>query len=175
MSGYIAHRGEGGGATVNGFYQAFAPTSFTLLGLRLIVVQARHAEWRRSALHRRRTYAITLNSALPGLMGLLSLVDPTDTTIWRASFAAVVGAIAIPLIVGPKPSREGRGVPLAALVAASVFVLYVLVVVLALAPSLLPSLGVDLNALRGEAILLSLIVFLGINVAWLLMFDELND
>lgn len=45
---------------ITGFYQAFAPTSFTLLGLWLIVVQTRPAEWRASAAQRRRAYAVTL-------------------------------------------------------------------------------------------------------------------
>jgi hypothetical protein len=36
------------------FYVAFATVCFTLLGLWIIVVQTRHAEWRRSAVHRRR-------------------------------------------------------------------------------------------------------------------------
>ena len=36
------------------FYVAFATVCFTLLGLWIIVVQTRHAEWRHSAVHRRR-------------------------------------------------------------------------------------------------------------------------
>jgi hypothetical protein len=36
------------------FYVAFATVCFTLLGLWIIVVQTRHAEWRRSPVHRRR-------------------------------------------------------------------------------------------------------------------------
>jgi hypothetical protein len=36
------------------FYLAFASVCFPLLGLWIIVVQTRHAEWRESAIHRRR-------------------------------------------------------------------------------------------------------------------------
>ena len=47
--------------------------------------------------------------------------------------------------------------------------LYVLVVLVAVGPGVAKDLGAPL---RIEAVLLSLIVFLGINVAWALMFDD---
>jgi hypothetical protein len=67
------------------FYVAFATVCFTLLGLWIIVVQTRHAEWRQSAVHRRRAYGVALHFSLPGLMSLLSLVDPASTALWRIS------------------------------------------------------------------------------------------
>lgn len=158
---------------LSSFYQAFAPISFTLLGLWLIVVQTRHAEWRRSATQRRRTYAITLNFAFPGLMSLLSLVDPRSQTIWRVSFAAV-SILGVVALVGLGWVTRGGGrtglLPTAALLVAAL--LYALVAVVAIAPGVVSGLGIDLTPLRVEAILLSLLVFLGVNVAWLLMFDE---
>ena len=158
---------------LSSFYQAFAPISFTLLGLWLIVVQTRHAEWRRSATQRRRTYAITLNFAFPGLMSLLSLVDPRSQTIWRVSFAAV-SILGVVALVGLGWVTRGGGrtglLPTAALLTAAL--LYALVAVVAIAPGVVSGLGIDLTPLRVEAILLSLLVFLGVNVAWLLMFDE---
>jgi hypothetical protein len=162
-----------GGPILNSFYQAFAPTSFTLLGLWLIVVQTRHAEWRRSALQRRRTYAITLNFAFPGLMALLALVDVTDETVWRVSFAtvAIFGAAVLASLTRVSGSGQGGNlVATAAFVTATV--LYVLVALIAIAPGVLSDVGISLTALRGEGILLSLLVFLGVNVAWLLLFDE---
>jgi hypothetical protein len=48
------------------FYVAFATVYFTVLGLWIIVVQTRYAEWRHSAVHRRRAYGIALHSSLPG-------------------------------------------------------------------------------------------------------------
>ena len=71
------------------FYVAFATVCVTLLGLWIIVVQTRHGEWRHSAVHRRRAYGVALHFSLPGLMSLLSLVDPASTTLWRISFAVV--------------------------------------------------------------------------------------
>jgi hypothetical protein len=156
---------------ISSFYQAFAPTSFTLLGLWLIVVQTRHAEWRRSARHRRRAYAITLDFAFPGLMGLLSLVDPSSQAVWRASFAsvAILGALALGVLARAGGGRGAQVTPLALLAAS---LLYAVVAVVAIAPGVLSGLGIALTPLRAEAILLSVVVFLGVNVAWLLMFDE---
>src|SRR5437016_13206544 len=72
------------------FYVAFAPLSFTLLGLWLVVVQTRHTEWRASPHHRRRAYAVFLHFALPGLMTLLALIDSGSSTLWRVSLCVIV-------------------------------------------------------------------------------------
>jgi len=71
------------------FYIAFGTVCFTLLGLWLIVVQTRHAEWRGVAVYRRRAYGVALHFSLPGLMSLLALVSPASATLWRVSFAVV--------------------------------------------------------------------------------------
>ena len=55
---------------------------------------------------------------------------------------------------------------------AAAMVGYALVAVIALAPTLVGDLGIDLSPARVEAILLTFQVFLGANVAWLLLFDE---
>ncbi|HEX6501105.1 MAG TPA: hypothetical protein VF054_19055 [Micromonosporaceae bacterium] len=150
------------------FYVAFATVCFTLLGLWIIVVQTRHAEWRGSSLHRRRAYGVSLHFSLPGLMGLLSLVDPASTQLWRTSFAiaAAGGAAVLVLVWGPAPTWLG----LASYVAA--VILYALIAVVAIAPRLLVDIGLAVRPLRVEAVLLTVLVFLGANVAWLLLFDE---
>lgn len=150
------------------FYAAFAPVCFTLLGLWLIVVQTRHAEWRWSSLHRRRAYAVSLHFSLPGLMSLLSLVDSASVSLWRVSFAIIAGGGAVILVAvrGPAPGRLGT---IGFVVAV---VLYALIAIVAIAPSSAHVLGHSVKALRVEAILLSGIVFLGANVAWLLLFEN---
>jgi cytochrome bd-type quinol oxidase subunit 2 len=150
------------------FYAAFATVCFTLLGLWIIVVQTRHSEWRRSALHRRRAYGISLYFALPGLMSLLSLVNPASTDLWRVSFAIVAagGAVILLIVRGPAPSSLGFAAYVAAVV------LYLLIAVIAVFPSVLSDVGITTRALRAEAILQALIVFLGANIAWLLVFDD---
>jgi len=150
------------------FYAAFAAVCFTLLGLWIIVVQTRHAEWRRAALHRRRAYGVALHFSLPGLMSLLALVDPASSTLWRLAFAIVAsgGVLVLALVWGPAPTRVGLAAYLTAVL------LYLLIAVVAAAPQILPKLQVALLPLRVEAILLTVVVFLGVNVAWLLLFDE---
>ncbi len=46
-----------------------------------------------------------------------------------------------------------------------------LIAIVAIAPGIV-SLGVPARSLRVEAVLLTILVFLGVNVAWLLLFDE---
>ena len=67
------------------FYGAFSPACFALLGLWLVIVQIRLREWQGSAVHRRRSYAVALYFALPGIMSLLALVNPHDSAFWRIS------------------------------------------------------------------------------------------
>jgi hypothetical protein len=150
------------------FYTVFSTVCFTLLGLWLIVVQTRHSEWRASSVHRRRAYGVSLYFALPGLMGLLSLVDPASSDMWRVSFGLVAlgGVVVLFVVRGPAPTQLG----LAAYVAA--MVLYGLVAIVAIAPGTVGDAGIDAAPLRIEAVLLTVLVFLGVNVAWLLLFDE---
>jgi hypothetical protein len=150
------------------FYVAFATVCFTLLGLWIIVVQTRHGEWRQSAVHRRRAYGVALHFSLPGLMSLLSLVDPASTALWRISFAVVAagGVLALVLVRGPAPTGLGAAAYGAAVV------LYVLIALVAVVPGMVADLGVLARPLRVEAVLQTILVFLGVNVAWLLLFDQ---
>ncbi len=153
------------------FYVAFATVCFTLLGLWIIVVQTRHADWRRLSVYRRRAYGIALHFSLPGLMGLVSLIDPASTDLWRISFAIAAGggAIVLVLVRGPAPTWLGMASYVAAIL------LYILIAVVAIAPSIVADLGISARPLRVEATLLSVLVFLGVNVAWLLLFDETSS
>jgi len=150
------------------FYVAFATVCFTLLGLWIIVVQTRHADWRRLSVYRRRAYGVALHFSVPGLMGLLSLIDPESTALWRISFAivAAAGAIVLVLVRGPAPTWLGVASYLAAIA------LYVMIAIVAAAPGILTDIGISARPVRVEAVLLTILVFLGVNVAWLLLFDE---
>jgi hypothetical protein len=139
------------------FYVAFATVCFTLLGLWIIVVQTRHGEWRQSAVHRRRAYGVALHFSLPGLMSLLSLVDPASTTLWRVSFAVVAagGVMALVLVRAPAPTGLGAAAYGAAVV------LYLLIALVAVVPGMVADIGVRALPLRVEAVLLTMLVFLG--------------
>jgi hypothetical protein len=150
------------------FYIAFSTVCFTLLGLWIIVVQTRHADWRRLSVYRRRAYGVALHFSVPGVMGLLSLIDVESMELWRISFAiaAAGGAVVLVLVRGPAPTWLGMACYVAAVV------LYVLIAIIAIAPSIVADIGISARPVRVEAVLLTTLVFLGVNVAWLLLFDE---
>jgi hypothetical protein len=161
------------------FYGAFSPACFALLGLWLVIVQIRLREWQGSAVHRRRAYAVALYFALPGIMSLLALVDPHDSEFWRISFAIVAlgGAIVLATVRGLPLRGVPAGQPGAASTDApprpdqlglATYIIGILIYVLIAALAFTGGLA----ALRTEAILLTLLLFLGFNVAWLLLFDD---
>jgi hypothetical protein len=49
-----------------------------------------------------------LHFSLPGLMCLLSLIDPASTTLWRISFAMVAAGGVLALVRGPAPTGSAR-------------------------------------------------------------------
>jgi hypothetical protein len=51
-------------------------------------------------------------------------------------------------------------------------VLYVLIALVAVMPGLVADIGVLVRPLRVETVLQTILVFLGVNVAWLLLFDQ---
>jgi hypothetical protein len=158
---------------LSAFYGAFSPACFALLGLWLVAVQIRLPDWEehQDPGYGRRSYGVALHFALPGLMSVLALIDTQNPDFWRASFVIVAlgGAVTTVAVRGfPIPPGRGgagvRGLPadrlgLAAYLAA--IVLYVLIAALALVGG-----G---YALRTEAVLQTILVFLGFNVAWLLL------
>ena len=160
---------------LSAFYGAFSPACFALLGLWLVAVQVRLTAWEKDPERQRRSYGVALHFALPGMMSVLALIDTQSSVFWRVSFGIVaVSGVVVMAIVGgyPVPREHGqagaRRLPpadrlgLAAYAAA--IALYVLIGVLAV-------LG-GLSALRTEAVLQTLLVFLGFNVAWLLLLDD---
>lgn len=153
------------------FYISFSAVCFTLLGLWLIVVQTRHAEWRGSPLHRRRVYGVAMHFSLPGLMSLLALVNPDSAALWRASFAivAIGGAVVLIAVRGPAPGKLGLTAYILAIV------LYALIGILAIMPRIVSGAGFDAAPVRVEAVLLTILVFAGVNVAWLLLFDAVTE
>jgi hypothetical protein len=162
---------------LSAFYGAFSPACFALLGLWLVAVTLRLEEWQKDSypLHKRHSYGVALHFALPGVMSALALIDVKTSAFWRVSFfvVALSGAGVMAAMRGypvrPDSGHRGfRGLPradqlgLAAYVAA--IVLYILIGALAVVGGI--------RALRAEAVLLILLVFLGFNVAWLLLLAE---
>jgi hypothetical protein len=163
------------------FYIAFSPACFALLSLWLVIVSLNTDAWvKGDQAHHWRAYGVALYFALPGTMSLLALIDPKDPGFWRVSFAIIAlgGAVVMITLQAPfwanagflahvrflesiKSEQRMRRRESAMLVVA--VLLYVLIGVLAMVPR---------SLLREEAILLIILVFLGFNVAWLLLYDS---
>ena len=152
---------------LNAFYTAFSPACFALLGLWMVVVQLRINDWKesdrlgKSHVHLQRSYGVALHFALPGIMSLLALVSPQDPLYWRVSFIVISfsGAIVMYLL---RAHIEDIPVWLDNAVHGAAIAIYLLIGVFAI-----------LRLLRVEAILLTILVFLGFNVAWLLLYSRL--
>jgi hypothetical protein len=165
-----ASRTEIWGIMLTDFYISFSATSFTILGLWLVVVQQRYRAWARDPALRRRSYGVALHFSLPGIMTMLALVDPQSSALWRTSYAIVAlgGVIVVAVVRGVVPDTLGRAAYIAAIV------LYAVVGIVAIVPHLLRDIGITAAPVRVEAVLLSVLVFLGVNVAWLLLFDAVT-
>jgi len=156
------------------FYTTVGSISFTLLGLWWVVVQGRES-WRTEPSRRRMAYAVSLHFLLPGAMSILSLVAPDLGLLWRVTFATagVLGAISAIYVV--RTLREEHDSPRIARVIELIAVpIYALVAVIALFPELINGLGIGLTALQAEAIILSILVFFGVQAAWILMVEPLR-
>jgi hypothetical protein len=169
---------------LDAFYGAFSPACLALLGLWLVVVQMRLPQWQASAAapaYQRASYGIALQFALPGLMSVLALVDAGDPVYWRTSFeiTALGGAvvlIALRGLFGRRGRRAGRAGPAAdsRLGGGLGLAAYVVAIAAYLVVGALAFIGGP-TVLRVEAILLTGLVFLGFNAAWLLLFDSGPD
>jgi hypothetical protein len=148
---------------LDAFYGAFSPACLTLLGLWLVAVQMRSEEVRASQELRHRAYTVALFFALPGLMSVIALIDTGNALFWRVSFA-VIALVGAAVLFPTRGLAGGRGVRNTADVVA--LVLYTAVAALALVG------GAD--AQRAEAVLLTALIFLGFNVAWLFLFAPLG-
>ncbi len=156
------------------FYTTVGSISFTLLGLWWVVVQGRDS-WRTNPSRRRMAYAVSLHFLLPGAMSILSLVAPDLGLLWRVTFAAagVLGVIGASYVV--RTLREEHDSPrIAQTIELIAIPIYGLVAVIALVPELVNRLGIGLTALQAEAIILSILVFFGVQSAWILMLEPLR-
>ena len=146
------------------FYISFSATCFVILSLWLVVVQMRYDDWKDDPNSVWRAYGVGLYFSLPGIMTLISLVDPNNPYLWRTAYAIVgLGGVGV-LGVVYKATRH-RAVAIAYLGA---IVLYGAIAIIAIFPHPLDIVKV---ANRVNAVLLCVVVFLGVNVAWLLAFS----
>jgi hypothetical protein len=152
-------------------YQSVSTASFTLLGLWLVVVQARD-EWRFAVARRRMAYIVSLHFLLPGAMSVLALAAPEQAIVWRASFAiaGALGVVGVALI--SQTLRQDADAPrIVRWLQWVVLPIYVVITALAIAPGIVEAIGLGLTPLQTEAIVLSLLLFFGVQSAWFLLVE----
>jgi hypothetical protein len=149
-------------ADLQAFYQAIATVSFLLLGFWWPV--GRSAPAGPAARH---AYGVSMYFFLPGLMSLMASVNSELTTLWRVAFAltGVVGALEVILYL--RAGLRGGHSQLALRALGSVD--YLLIVIVALVPTLTMDLGLGLKPREVEAVLLTIMLLIGSNIAWLSM------
>jgi hypothetical protein len=157
------------------FYQAVSTASFTLLGLWLVVVQARD-EWQFVPARRQMAYVVSLHFLLPGAMSVLALAAPDQAIVWRISFAVAggIGIAGVALIA--RTLREDADCPrIVRWLQWVVLPIYVLITALAVAPGLVQATGLGLTPLQTEAIVLALLLFFGTQSAWFLLLEPTRE
>lgn len=159
---------------VETFYTTVSTISFVLLGLWWVVVQGREA-WHTDLARRQMSYVVSMHFVLPGVMSVLSLVAPDVSWLWRATFsiAGLLGLIGAGFVV--RTLRDDHDRP--RIVRAIEWVaipIYAIISVVAIAPELVTGLGVGLTALQVEGIMLALLLFLGVQAAWILMIEPIR-
>jgi Sec-independent protein secretion pathway component TatC len=149
------------------FYPAFSATCFVVLTLWLATVAVRHSDWKGEEDLEKRAFSVGLFFSLPGIMTLISLVNPTSPRLWELSYmiVALVGAAVIAVLF-----NAGRDRVMTAAYALAI-ALYLAIGVIAIVAITQPVAHVE-NQI--DQVLLCVLLFLGVNVAWWLIFADSN-
>ena len=153
------------------FYQAGAQALFALLGLWWVVCQFRHALWMGDPAMRRHAHVIAMHFLLLGTMCLVGILGADEPTVWRAGFAlaGALGAIAAAALLAVRAAGvQGLGTNVTRAASAAMLAAYVLVVLVAVVEQILVDVGIALTPLQAEAILVTLVMFASVNLAWTL-------
>ncbi|HEU0026802.1 MAG TPA: hypothetical protein VFQ25_06760 [Ktedonobacterales bacterium] len=156
------------------FYQTAAQLCFTLLGLWWLVLQTKYREWIGDSERRRMATSISLYFLLPGVMSLIALLGANIPSLWRTSFALASGIGAIETFLSAMRTGREKERRLAAAGQWLGFALYLLVVVVAvvIAPPGISTFGAVLSPLLTAGLSLSLLVTLGVLLAWSYFLDQ---
>jgi hypothetical protein len=154
------------------FYPAFSSTCFVVLTLWLMTVTQRHTDWRDDDYKKLRAFGIGLYFSLPGIMTLISLVDPTSPRLWEWSYTVVALGGAVVIAVLFRQSRRNPAGPDQLTKFA-----YPVAIALYLAIGVIAIVGLTRQQAHTEnhvdQVLLAVMLFLGVNVAWWLIFEDL--
>lgn len=147
------------------FYATVATFSFTILGLWWGVVQLRHNEWMSDPSQRRMANSVYLALLVPAIMSLGAQIAPDIRLVWQSVFVvtSIGGMIATVMIMRAATGSNGRGF-FSGAGRWLMLALYLLVLLTALFPGTLALVG--LTGLQGEAIWVTLLVLMGVMLAW---------
>lgn len=153
---------------VNAFYQTVATFCFTLLGLWWGVLQLRHDEWVGNLPRRRMAYSVHLAFVVPGVMSLGAQTAGDIKIIWRAVFivAGVLGILASIFLISATSGTNSFGGWYARYGRWLSVLVYAMIVAVAFVPNFATLFGPDVKPLQVEGLLFTLIVFLGVGLAW---------
>jgi hypothetical protein len=151
------------------FYTTTAQACFTVLSVWWVILSLHFKQWSRDPHRRLMVYDISLYFLLPGLMSLVSLLAVGVPSIWRVAFAiaGIVGAVESVFL----PIRRApHGTPGVIVRVADVlsFVLFGLIAVVALKPTLVGASGIRLRPLEVEGLLISGLIVVGFSLIWLM-------
>jgi len=144
------------------FYALMSVTCFTLVGLWWTAIE-KHDEWRTNRRLRRLAGGTYLSFLLPGVMSMMSQVNPDNPLMWRISFGltSIVGLVtSIMLVRVEAPSHVGPFRRFRWLAP----VLYGAIVVLGLFPELAKVIGAA--PLQVASVLLMLLILLAHGFTW---------
>lgn len=172
----LASRGDAGPSLMSAtlpnmnqsaFYAVVSTINFTLLGLWWVAVKDRADLVGATARSRRTAYLVSLQFVIPGTVSLLAQVAPDVTLVWRVAFgvAGIVGAIGIVMLSSEiRRTSDARLAPVLFLILG--VPVYALVILVAVSIDITAMLSPDLKPIQVEAFLVTLLVFLGVQEAW---------
>jgi hypothetical protein len=156
---------------VQTFYVTVSAISFTLLGLWWVVVQDRET-WRMNVERRRMAYVVSLHFVLPGVMSVVALVAPDLTILWRITFltAGLLGLLGAVYVV--RTLTDEHDCPrLVRMIEWVAIPIYALIAIVAVVPERVQGIGIGLTPLQIEGISLAILLFFGVQAAWVLLVE----
>jgi hypothetical protein len=151
------------------FYSTTAQACFTVLSVWWVFVGLNFQRWVKDRYRRLMLYDVSLYFLLPGLMSLVSLLAVGVPAIWRVAFATagVIGAVeSVLLPIRRAPHGDAR-LPTRAADLVS-FILFALIAVVAIRPTLVGTAGIELRPLEVEGMLIAGLLIVGFSLAWLM-------
>jgi hypothetical protein len=149
------------------FYATASALSFTLLGFWWVVVEFRHDEMTADPVGRRLAFVVSLQFILPGLMSLISLLTGEQPLVWRITFGTAGALGMLASVMGARSGPEANIAPSIRRLLWLGLPLYAIVTMVAIRPDLIRS-RLALEPLQVEGVVLTLLVLLGITLAWVL-------